>query len=303
MGIAIIHDKEVVLKHYEGNPVITLSEVDMLHEKSGSARRNFSYHSERFIEGIDYYLMPINEFRRMYNYDIDNKRGNPNIEVVLLTKFGYMLLAKTFNDDLAWNVQRALVERYFDTDYSKPAPPALNSFDYLRQMIDVMEEQSNRIDAHDERIDRIERQMELVLEPPPAPAPSEPLLITIPEGERMYSASAIAKRLDLYSAKSGQPHARLINEIAYHAGLPVTLRHSYRDDYLIVEVKMTPDTGEKIYLIHYTPKGLEKVAAWFHANKDDGYFETFRQRSSKAGKKGSLMSKGFKFGRFRYYIA
>lgn len=37
------------------------------------------------------------------------KGGNPNNLVTLITETGYLMLVKSFTDDLAWKVQRELV--------------------------------------------------------------------------------------------------------------------------------------------------------------------------------------------------
>ncbi len=39
---------------------------------------------------------------------------NPNADIVLITKRGYLLLVKSFSDDLAWQVQGELVDTYFE---------------------------------------------------------------------------------------------------------------------------------------------------------------------------------------------
>ncbi len=38
------------------------------------------------------------------------KGGNPNNLVTLITETGYLMLVKSFTDDLAWKVQRELVK-------------------------------------------------------------------------------------------------------------------------------------------------------------------------------------------------
>lgn len=35
---------------------------------------------------------------------------NPNAEITLITETGYLMLVKSFTDDLAWKVQRELVK-------------------------------------------------------------------------------------------------------------------------------------------------------------------------------------------------
>lgn len=39
--------------------------------------------------------------------------GNPSLITYLLTESGYLMIVKTFSDDLSWQVQRQLVNAYF----------------------------------------------------------------------------------------------------------------------------------------------------------------------------------------------
>lgn len=40
-------------------------------------------------------------------------KGNPQLKTFLFTETGYLMLVKSFNDDLSWSVQRQLVTGYF----------------------------------------------------------------------------------------------------------------------------------------------------------------------------------------------
>lgn len=99
---------------YEGQRVVTFRQIDQVHQRpEGTARRNFNANRQHLIEGEDYWQVSPNEIRT----------DNPNAGIpasarntmVLLSESGYLLLAKSLTDDLAWRVQRALVDRYFTT--------------------------------------------------------------------------------------------------------------------------------------------------------------------------------------------
>lgn len=47
-------------------------------------------------------------------------KGNPSLITYLLTESGYLMIVKTFTDDLSWKVQRELVNTYFRAK-AKPA--------------------------------------------------------------------------------------------------------------------------------------------------------------------------------------
>lgn len=85
--------------------------MDKVHGRpDGTAKRNFSEHKEKLIEGEDYFSVCADEIRTSKIMPISNKaRG----EIYLFTETGYLLLVKSFTDDLAWQVQRQLVKSYF----------------------------------------------------------------------------------------------------------------------------------------------------------------------------------------------
>lgn len=106
----MINDTAVVVKEYKGKRVVTLKEIDQCHGRpDGTARRNFQQNKQHLIDGIDYFTVKPsdvqkNEFR---TFEI------PNRGLTLLTESGYLMLVKSFTDDLAWDVQRQLVNTYF----------------------------------------------------------------------------------------------------------------------------------------------------------------------------------------------
>lgn len=107
-----IENADISVKEYKGQRVVTFKDIDTVHSRpDGTAKRNFANNKEHFIEGEDYYLIPYSEFST--KYVPIGKGGNPNNMVALLTEQGYLMLVKSFTDDLAWKVQRQLVNSYF----------------------------------------------------------------------------------------------------------------------------------------------------------------------------------------------
>ena len=103
-------------KEYNGQRVVTFKDIDLVHGRAkGTARRNFTANKERFIEGADYFIITpqmlektgMNEIRTSGIEDV-NARGT-----TFLSETGYLMLVKSFTDDLAWQVQRELVNNYF----------------------------------------------------------------------------------------------------------------------------------------------------------------------------------------------
>ncbi|MEG1433825.1 ORF6N domain-containing protein [Eubacterium sp.] len=109
-----INGTALAVKEHQGQRVVTFKDIDAVHgRKSGTARRNFNGNKEHFIENEDYYMLKPN-VRNSYIEKIPPKG------VTLLTETGYLMLVKSFTDDLAWTVQRELVNNYFRTAEQKP---------------------------------------------------------------------------------------------------------------------------------------------------------------------------------------
>lgn len=113
MNTVCIVEQPLEIKEWQGQRVITFKDVDKVHQrKDGTASKNFKNNRKHFISNIDYFQITRKEFG--VNFSPNSKlEGNPNLTVILLTESGYLMLAKSLTDDLAWDVQRALVNNYF----------------------------------------------------------------------------------------------------------------------------------------------------------------------------------------------
>lgn len=106
-----VENTEMIIREYKGQRVVTFKDIDTVHQRpNGTARRNFNRNREHFIEGEDYFKVCANEIRTRKIADIPTKATE---DMVLLTEMGYLMVVKSFKDDLAWDVQRKLVNSYF----------------------------------------------------------------------------------------------------------------------------------------------------------------------------------------------
>lgn len=115
-----INETELPIKEYQGQRVVTLKEIDTVHERpEGTAGRNFRANREHFIEGTDFFIVELtdNEIRRQFGAGVNAGRT-----LTLITESGYLMLVKSFTDDLAWAVQRQLVNTYFRAAAANPDP-------------------------------------------------------------------------------------------------------------------------------------------------------------------------------------
>lgn len=94
-------------KEYNGVPVVTFRDIDAIHQKpEGSARFRFRDNRKHFIEGVDFFTA---EGGRISPDGVrEVQKGT-----ILLTQTGYLMIVKSFTDDLSWAIQRELVNGYF----------------------------------------------------------------------------------------------------------------------------------------------------------------------------------------------
>lgn len=102
-----INNKDLSIKEFRGQRVVTFRDVDNLHERAeGTARKNFSNNKQHFILGTDYFIAKPSDVN-IFPIPINNAG------TYLITESGYLMLVKSLTDDLAWEVQRQLVNNYF----------------------------------------------------------------------------------------------------------------------------------------------------------------------------------------------
>lgn len=108
-----IFDTDITAKEYRGKMVVTFKDIDLCHKRpDGTARKRFNDNKAHFIEGVDFFKVKCSEVRPFFGQTLPNG-FNPNADIVLTTESGYLMIVKSFTDDLAWKVQRMLVNSYF----------------------------------------------------------------------------------------------------------------------------------------------------------------------------------------------
>lgn len=110
-GIVAIRDVEVPIVEWNGQRVVTFSMIDRVHcRPERTALRAFGQHRERFKCDLHYFRVGIHEIRERFP-GVFSERATG--EIGLITERGYLMLVKSFTDDLAWEVQERLVDAYF----------------------------------------------------------------------------------------------------------------------------------------------------------------------------------------------
>lgn len=111
MNEITIGETALTVKEYQGKRVVTFKDIDTVHGRpDGTARKRFNDNREHFIEGEDFFKVCASEIRTHGIMEISPKAQE---DVTFITESGYLMLVKSFTDDLAWKVQRELVNCYF----------------------------------------------------------------------------------------------------------------------------------------------------------------------------------------------
>lgn len=109
-----IGNSDISIKEYSGQRVVTFKDIDEVHGRpDGTARKRFNDNRNHFIEGEDFFV--ITQPSEIRTLGLERPQGGVPEKVILATEQGYLMLVKSFTDDLAWDVQRQLVNGYFKT--------------------------------------------------------------------------------------------------------------------------------------------------------------------------------------------
>lgn len=144
-----INNQNLEVKEFRGQRVVTFKDIDTLHERpQGTAKRNFNENKDKFIGGVDYFFVKPKDVE---GYEIRTAEIN-NFGTYLITESGYLMLVKSFTDDLAWKVQRQLVNTYFRAKDLNPYKGLSKEL----QAIFLIDKKTQEIE---ERVDNLENKM------------------------------------------------------------------------------------------------------------------------------------------------
>lgn len=149
--IVKINNTNLSVKEFNEQRVVTFKDIDMLHERvEGTAGRNFRENKIHFVENEDFFFIKPadvgnNEIRRS---EINNKG------TYLITESGYLMLVKSLQDDLAWKVQRELVNNYFRVKSGQ----ALNTSKLSKELKAILMLDEKAVEM-DNRITNLEERM------------------------------------------------------------------------------------------------------------------------------------------------
>lgn len=123
----MVADKALSIVEYQGQRVVTFAMIDEVHGRpEGTARKRFNDNKDHFVDGEDYYSVDSTQKSELRTFGIEV----PNRGLTLMTESGYLMLVKSFTDDLAWKVQKQLVKGYFK------AKELVENFDPMKALSD-----------------------------------------------------------------------------------------------------------------------------------------------------------------------
>lgn len=166
-----INNSDVGIMTYNKKRVVTFEDIDILHQRAkGTAKRTFSDHKNKLIEGIDYFVFKGQKGREALIQANCTRyvqlNTSPNFKSYLLTESGYLLLVKPFTDDLSWDIQRDLINNYFqmkevkedlnsNLPVTKQSVDTTNTYDILRVFATGMTDLNDRVKSLESTIESL----------------------------------------------------------------------------------------------------------------------------------------------------
>lgn len=149
-----IVNHEITVKEFRGQRVVTFKDIDTVHERpDGTARKRFNDNKNRFSHGKDFFFVKPSDVETS---EIRTSEIN-NAGTYLITERGYLMLVKSFTDDLAWEVQGQLVDSYF----AKPVKP-LSTSQQIQLLARGNIELEQKIDAVDQDLQDFKHDLPLL---------------------------------------------------------------------------------------------------------------------------------------------
>lgn len=227
-NIAVVNDSQLMIKEYEGQRVVTIWDVARLHHTSTTHIRNtFDRNIKKLNLNEDYFIVEKqSDFVHTFcmSGEITPQAINASKNIPIFTESGYLMITKSLNDDLSWQVQRQLVNSYFKLKIVKEEIQKTGAYitdkanpEVLRAKADELESLSvvnETLKMVMDRIDKLpvaEESKILVMKGILKKAGVD-IPIDIAAEQKYYDTKQIGREVGIYSS-SGKPHSQAINAI------------------------------------------------------------------------------------------
>ncbi|ALP05124.1 ORF6N domain-containing protein [Clostridioides difficile] len=239
-NLVLINNQELQVKEFNNQRVVTFKEIDQVHERTeGTAKRNFSENRKHFIENEDFFFVKASDFEKYGNRTLEI----PNRGLTLITETGYLMLVKSFTDDLAWKVQRQLVNSYFRVKEEIKTLEAVN--ESIKLITPIFEDL------------KIDKSMQFLVAKTFFKKAGVDIPLEIEEKEHFYDTKQIARKLGLYT---------MSNKPAFQAVKQIIRKLDIKED----ETKTVLETNGSWTgtVTKYSNKVTEKVKVWLKENNN-----------------------------------
>ncbi|HBG9983499.1 TPA: ORF6N domain-containing protein, partial [Clostridioides difficile] len=239
-NLVLINNQELQVKEFNNQRVVTFKEIDQVHERTeGTAKRNFSENRKHFIENEDFFFVKASDFEKYGNRTLEI----PNRGLTLITETGYLMLVKSFTDDLAWKVQRQLVNSYFRVKEEIKTLEAVN--ESIKLITPFFEDL------------KIDKSMQFLVAKTFFKKAGVDIPLEIEEKEHFYDTKQIARKLGLYT---------MSNKPAFMAVKQIIRKLDIKED----EMKTVLETNGNWTgtVTKYSNKVTEKVKVWLKENNN-----------------------------------
>lgn len=148
-----INNNDVMVKEFQGQRIVTAWDIAKVHNREVKRINEiFKNNIDKFILKEDYFLLTPIEFFESFKTVQDFIPNNVK-EIPLFTESGYLMLVKTFTDDLSWKVQRELIKGYFIAkEMVRPLTPAEQLLAQAQLMVN-MENRLNILEKNNARLE------------------------------------------------------------------------------------------------------------------------------------------------------
>ncbi|KGK24331.1 ORF6N domain-containing protein [Pseudomonas plecoglossicida] len=244
MNLVTIHNTQLPVVEYRGQRVASTQMIDQVHERpDGTTRRNFNENRGSFVEGEDYFKVSAEEIRTHKIMPISNRAHE---DFTLFTEQGYLMIVKSLTDDLAWTVQRQLVNNYFRP---QAFPVPRTRADALRLAADLEEKNELLALENQQQAKKIEALENLFM-----PGETVPQFAKRLNGVNSQLVLAFLAELKwIYNTESDPDHSPKYRVYAMA-----------RDKHLLTEKPYKVSSEGMTGFIRYAPVMLEKGAQRLH---------------------------------------
>ncbi|MEY8428744.1 ORF6N domain-containing protein [Lachnospiraceae bacterium 46-15] len=201
-----IRNQEVTVKEYKGQRVVTFKDVDSVHERpDGTTRKRFNDNKKYFVEGEDFFVRKTDEAKNEFGIVAPNG-------LVLLTESGYLMLVKSFTDELAWKVQKQLVKSYFAVQNIKKSKPQSERLASVNNAVKILTPMLKAAGC--------DSKIQLLTAKTLYEKAGVQLPVLIESGQQYYDTVHIARQIGLCYQSSGKPADKAVNEIIRRLDIP-----------------------------------------------------------------------------------